>query len=57
MLSSHAKNSISEMTNGLEYVSPVQSLEMIGNWEGFGVEGTWLQLMCCTVSVWELVSW
>ena len=23
---------------------------MIGNWEGFGVSGTWLQLMCCTVS-------
>ena len=23
---------------------------MMGNQEGFGVGGTWLQLMCCTVS-------
>ena len=23
---------------------------MIGNWKGFGVGGTWLQLMCCAVS-------
>ena len=38
------------MTNGSEYVSPVQSLEMIGNRKGFGVGGTWLQLVCCTVS-------
>ena len=50
VLSSRAKNSISEMTNGSEYVSPVWSLEMIGNREGFGVGGTWLQLMCCAVS-------
>ena len=50
MLSSRSKNSISEMTNGLEYVSPVRSLEMIGNRKGFGVGGTWLQLMCCAVS-------
>ena len=38
------------MTNGSEYVSPVRSLEMIGNREGFGVGGTWLQLMCCAAS-------
>ena len=50
LLSSRSKNSISEMTNGLEYVSPVRSPEMIGNRKGFGVRGTWLQLMCCAVS-------
>ena len=50
MLSSRAKNSISEMTNGSEYVSPVRSPEMIGNQKGFRVGGTWLQLMCCAVS-------
>ena len=50
VLSSRAKNSISEMTNGSEYISPVRSPEMIGNRKGFGVGGTWLQLMCCTVS-------
>ena len=50
MLSSRSKNSISEMTNGSEYISPVRSPEMIGNRKGFGVGGTWLQLMCCTVS-------
>ena len=37
------------MTNGSEYVSPVWSPEMIRNWKGFGVGGTWLQLMCCAV--------
>ena len=50
LLSSRAKNSISEMTNGSEYVSPVWSPEMIGNRKGFRVRGTWLQLMCCAVS-------
>ena len=50
LLSSRAKNSISERTKGSEYVSPVWSSEMIGNREGFGVGGTWLQLMCCAVS-------
>ena len=50
LLSSHAKNSISEMTNGSKYISPVWSPEMFGNREGFGVGGTWLQLMCCAVS-------
>ena len=38
------------MTNGSEYVSPVRSPEMIRNQKGFGVGGTWLQLMCCAVS-------
>ena len=50
VLSSCAKNSISEITNGSEYVSPVWSPEMIGNRNGFGVGGTWLQLMCCAAS-------
>ena len=50
VLSSRAKNSISEMTKWSEYVSPVWSPEMIGNREGFGVGGTWLQLMCCAAS-------
>ena len=40
MLSSHSKNSISEMTNGSEYVSPVRSPEMIGNRKGFRVGGS-----------------
>ena len=47
LLSSHAKNSISKMTNGWEWRSGVKSgcldLEWVGVW------GTWLQLMCCTV--------
>ena len=49
LLSSRSKNSISKMTNGSEFVSPVRSPEMIGNRKGFGVGGTWLQLMCCAV--------
>ena len=39
LLSSRSKNSISEMTNGSEYVSPVRSPEMIGNRRGSESEG------------------
>ena len=48
MLSSCAKNSISEMTNGQVYWSRVKSGCLGLEWVGVG--GTWLQLMCCAVS-------
>ena len=46
MLSSHAKNSISERTNGQIQKSGMKSGCPESEW--FGVGGTWLQLMCCT---------
>ena len=48
LLSSRSKNSISEMTNGRVWRSGVKSGCLESEWVRVG--GTWLQLMCCTVS-------